>query len=249
MVRLLRLYVVLPIGLMLLATPVAAAPIDEVLALLRAADRARQTDADEAQRWAEEQARLDLLLTTVNERIEAARRRRKTAAADLQALQAEKPTAPKATLATGAVDVAGRIDRALDLLSQRVPPGLVPPRGSRRADPEEALDQALHRLERAERGVRTVEVSIAPGWLDGEPRSVEVLRLGGVAAWWRSLDGAAAGEAEMADGRLRLFAANDKAVRKAIETASAIAKGRRAPEITLLPVAHARTSTKSEHAR
>ena len=222
----------------------AAAEPDNTLEILRAADRARETDATEQQDWAEEKARLELLLAAVKERIAAAQQRKKTAQEILKANRDTGDASSALSLQDGAIRIAVRIETALDSLARQVPPGLIPPRGPKQADPREALDQALHRLERAERGVGIVAVSIAPGRLtNGEPKSVEVLRLGGVAAWWRSLDGAMGGEAEMVDGQLRLHRNEEPGVTEAIERASAIAKGRRAPEIVVLPVRYARTST------
>ncbi len=223
-------------------TAAQAAQPEPTLEALRAADRARSTDATEAQAWAEEKARLQLLLTAIEERTTRARARRQNAEQQVRAALDTRPETPVDALENGAIRIAQQLDEALDTLARSVPPGLIAPRGPQRADPREALDQALHRLERAERDVETIAVSIAPGRLEGEPKSVEVIRLGGVAAWWRSLDGAAGGEAEMVDGQLVLHPATDPAVLSAIGRASAIAKGRRAPEILLLPVRHARTS-------
>ena len=221
-------------------TPSAA---ERTLESLRAADQARSTDATETQAWAEEEARLKLLLTAIEERTAAARRREKRAREELRAAQETRPAQPIDLLELGAIRVARRIDEGLDTLAKQVPPGLIPPRDPGRADARKALDQALHRLERAERATEVVSVSIAPGRLNGEPKSVEVLRLGGVAAWWRSLDGQIGGEAQMVDGQLVLHSTTDPARLDAIGRASAIAKGRQAPEILLLPVRYARTST------
>ena len=237
---------------LILAATVALCPAfgfsaepESVLETLRAADTARQTNATEAQAWAEEKARLELLLTTLRERTAAARRARTKAQQALRALTAKSTRPPVVSLETATIRTGRQIDDALDALAKQVPPGLIPARSAERANPREALDRALHRLERAERALRTVVVSVAPGRLDGEPKSVEVVRLGGVAAWWRSLDGASGGEAQMIDGELRLYRVDDDAVLEAIAKASAIAKGRAAPEIVLLPIQYARTSTES----
>ncbi len=230
-------------GLVAVSLPATAAGPDPILEALRAADVARQTEATEAQAWADEKARLELLLTSIEERIGAERRRRDRARAELRTLEATTPEPPTAALETGTAEMSAKIDDSLDALAQSVPPGLIPPRGTQRANPREALDQALHRLERAERAVKTVDVSVATGRLDGTPVSVEVIRLGGVAAWWRSLDGTAGGEAFMVRGQLELRPADDADSLEAIALASVIAKGRAAPQIVLLPVRHARTST------
>ena len=239
---------VLPSALLAVVAPsyALASPADEVLQRLQAADQARQSDATEAQQWAEEKARLELLLTSIEERIRSAKQRQTVTQEALQTERAARPPSTLVQFETGALRVASDIHRALDHLAMRVPPGLIPARGPQRADPREALDQALHRLERTERGLTSVDVSIAPGRLNGEAKSVEVLRLGGVAAWWRSLDGTTGGEAHKVDGEFRLVEQTDPAVLDAIARASAIAKGRRAPEVLLLPVRFARTSTKGQ---
>ena len=236
---------VLAVAATFVPSPSVGADPDSVLESLRAADAARKSDTAEAQAWAEEEARLRLLITTIRERTTAAERRRSNSQKKLQKLVAETPEPPAVSLQTGTVRIARDIDRALDALARRVPPGLIPRRGTQRASPREALDQALHRLERAERGLGTVAVSIASGRLKGEPKSVEVLRLGGVAAWWRSLDGESGGEAQTIDGELKLHPMTDVATLEAIARASAIAKGRAAPQIVRLPVSYARTSTEA----
>lgn len=235
----------------LFASSALSAEPDATLESLRAADRARETDATEAQAWAEEKARLELLITTIAEQTQSARQRTSEALAELRTLRNSQPTVEsgRQILEDGAYQTAVKINDALDRLARTTPPGLVPPRGQRRADPRRALDEALHRLERTERAAATVSVSIAAGRLDGDPRSVEVVRFGGVAAWWRSLDGATGGEAAMVDGQLRLVE-NPEALDE-IALASAIAKGRAAPVIVLLPVAQARwfTATSTQASR
>ena len=226
---------------------IAAGPSgpEAILEELRATDRARQTDATEAQAWAEEKARLELLIAAAKEETTTARQRRKDAKTALKTLTAAGPAPSEdRTLEVGAARVAEAIERRLDAFGRAMPPGVIPQRGPRRADAREALDRALHRLERAERNAQTISVTIAPGEGDGGMRSVEVVRFGGVAAWWRSLDGQQGGQARMVDGTLRLYPIDRPEDLDAIALASAIAKGRRAPEVVLLPVRYARTSTK-----
>lgn len=214
---------------------------------LRQADRLRQEEAAAAQAWAEEKARLDLLETTILAETEALQRRRQAAEQKIAELTEARP-ADEALfhLETGAVQLARQIEDNLDVLIRRLPPGLIPLRSSPRADPYEALDEALHRLKRSERATRAIDVSVVTGYLDGEARSVEMVRMGGVAAWWRSLDGAMGGEAAMADGRLVLYPATDPTVLESLRRASDIAKGRRAPEVVVLPVRYVRTSTRGQ---
>ena len=69
---------------------------------------------------------------------------------------------------------------------------------------------------------------------------MELLRVGGAAAWWRALDGEQAGTATIEDGEVILVAVTDPAVASAIIKGVDIAKGRVAPALVELPVHHAR---------
>ena len=140
----------------LLALPllVGAGSADRVLELLRQTDALRQDEAREAQAWKEEEARVRLLLGSLDEQTDAARRDARRARATLEALRAEAPPPPEAVLErleSGAVEVAEAIHAGLDRLARSAPPGLIEPRGPGRPSPRQALDDALHRLERAER--------------------------------------------------------------------------------------------------
>lgn len=223
---------------------------ERVLETLRATDELRQTEAQEAARWEEESARLQLLLRAHEEATEAAEAERHRTQEMLQRLRREAPPAPEAVLASleSAADrAASAIETGLDELGQSAPPGLVPsPDRNGDGTAGDRLDRALHRLERTERSAGSIEVLVIQGELEGEARAVELLRFGGVTAWWRSLDGTEGGEAETVDGKVTLHARTEPGILEAIARAAAIAKGRRAPELLLLPAGYARTSAEDD---
>ena len=77
----LRILGVSALSLLLMAAGGAETP-NSVLEDLRAADRARASNAAEAQAWAEEKARLELLLAAAEEQISAARDRKQDGAVE-----------------------------------------------------------------------------------------------------------------------------------------------------------------------
>ena len=64
---------------------------------------------------------------------------------------------------------------------------------------------------------------------------MKLLRVAGAVAWWVALDGSAAGNARMIDGKLQLEIAADERTRLDITLALAQAEGRAQPTIVLLP--------------
>jgi hypothetical protein len=91
------------------------------------------------------------------------------------------------------------------------------------------------RLQEAERQARKAGIELVSVQLQGEARTVKLLRLGGVMAWWLSLDGAAAGAASIEAGDVQLHVAETPQQAEAIGGAFAIAEGRSAPRWVLLP--------------
>ena len=113
----------------------------------------------------------------------------------------------------------------------------MPPRPSPEPrQPEARLDAAFDRLEGAERRAQQIEVTVAEGQLEGQPRSVQVLRVGSAVAWWVGLEGKQAGWVEVEDGDLRLRLLEDGDAVEAVSRAVRIAKGRAAPELIPLPL-------------
>ena len=215
-----------------------------VLAALRAANVARADNAREAQAWTAEQERVRLVLATIDQQIAQLRaeqraHRRAMAALEAKNVEAAPERGRARAIEALAAEQAQRIDDALDALAGQIPPGVIPTRvKSAGTDP---LTTSLLRLEQAERGAGSAAVELVTGRLDGSLRSVELLRIGGAVAWWRSLDGEEAGTARVVDGIVRLTPTTSSTQAEAIGTACDIAKGRKAPAVVVLPVEHART--------
>lgn len=237
---------VAPIAVALLAQlPVPPdTPSQRVVAALTEADEARQTEAAEAADWKRDQAKLELLIATNHQLIDAEQRRLAELESQLSQAQGRLPEAPQAVLqavATLAGACAERINDQLDRLARFNPPGVIDARKKDARSEEAELDHALHRLERAERAAASVEVRIITGELRGKPRSVEMVRVGGVAGWWRSLDGSEAGEIEVKEGKLILHLSPDPDLSEQIAIGLSIAKGKRASELVYLPLQYARS--------
>jgi len=226
------------------AKPAADAAAERILEALRAANAARSTNAEEAQGWRIEQERLRLVQDTVDQQIarfeaeqaslrdEISRTKRQRDALAPEQVQRE-------ALSTLASAEATRLEDALDALATELPPGTIPARTEAAISADDRLQAALRRLELAEKNARSVAVELASGQLDDAERSVELLRVGGVLAWWRSLDGQEGGVARMTDGAL-VLERRDPMVLADISKAADIAKGRQAPALVSLPIDHAR---------
>jgi len=220
------------------APPVA----QRVLAELQAANAARRQLLQAEQDWALETERLELLESTVvgeAARLKAAAAEARREAAKLTGraagLRARQQRLEEVEAMVDAV--SERLEKALEALAGRSLPGLVPPdRAAGITDPSARLSAAVDRLGQAEQQARKPNIELVVGALDGEPMTVKLLRAGGVAAWWTSLDGKRAGQAALTGGKLILTAARTPADAEAIRKAFAIAEGRAAPAWVLLPV-------------
>lgn len=201
-----------------------------VLSELQAANAARLETG--RRRQAIDQARMELAAEAARLELEAARLEAETLELRGQTRELEGQLGPlearSRALAELERQVAERIFRALEDLSRTVPPGVVP------AAPEDPSDlqAALDRLERTERQLRSVSVEVVEGRLNGEPTGVELLRFGGAAAWWASLDGEEAGWARMTEMGLVLEKGPQDLVSR-VSAALQMAKGRS----TALPIA------------
>lgn len=222
--------------------PVGPALPKQVMVELRQANAARAQLLHEEQDWAMEAERLELLLATVNDEA-----RRLTAEADealrdqakLQKQLADvRARRERAEEIEATVDtLCERLERALDDLASRSLPGLVPPdRAADITEPDKRLAAAARRLETTERRARKAGVEIVQGSLDGKIVTIKLLRLGGVSAWWLTLDGGQAGTAMMVAGALTLSRADRPRDVEAIGKAMAIVEGRAAPDWSLLPI-------------
>jgi len=221
------------------AEPPAPGPAAAALEQLRAANQARGEEARELAAWTLERQRLEALVDAT--RAETARLEREADQAD-----AARDAARTRLAALGAgsdlealrarlAEAAARVGADLTALAARMPPGVVPAVAD--AADGDAFDAAVRALEGAERAASAVAVDVVTGTRDGRtdaPEAVKVLRVAGAAAWWVSLDGAAAGTLSVRAGAVTLHAVADDAARAAIIAALAQAEGRAQPSIALL---------------
>lgn len=211
----------------------------QVLNVLQEAQAAR-TQRVELQRGAQaESARLAAQLAEAKARAELANTRARRTRERIASLQAEAgPLDEREAQLTALMDgVAQRVHDALDAMSERLLPDLIPP--ATKPTPtrsEDRFEAALERLDQAERRLSQVEATIIETQLDGETVAVEVLRFGGAAAWWRTLDGERFGTVRVESGRVQLTAQSGPGLADRVETAFAVAKGRAAPELLSLPL-------------
>jgi len=223
--------------------PADKRPVSEqVMAQLRAAGEARAQRLKETQQWALEKQKLELLKATV------ARESRRHRAAAAEARQTEtklrarleqhQARQQRLKAVEGVVDaICERLEKALDELAAKSLPGLVPPdRAAGITEPGRRLAAGVDRLRQVRRRTTQAAVEVVGASLDGQAVAVKILRAGGVAAWWLSLDGKKAGTAVVRDGQTILSAAADLQDTQAIRKAFAIAEGRGTPDWALLPV-------------
>lgn len=219
---------------------------EQVMAELRAANAARARLLTEHQDWAGEKEKLALLKSTVlreADRQKAAASAARRAEADLRKRLAERQADQRRLRSVEAVvdALCERLEKALDELAKRSLPGLVPPdRAAGITQPARRLAAGTERLEEARRRTKRAGVEVVGGHLEGRRLAVKLLRAGGVAAWWLSLDGKLAGTAAVRDGRVVLRRVADERDVQAVRKAFAIAEGRAAPDWALLPAGPAR---------
>jgi len=222
-----------------------AAPVpQQVQAELQAAHQARTHLAEETRAWTAEKERLDLLLSAVRRRTERLQAEAKEAEAARDELKKKLDTLSAETQRLETVRtlfdaLSERLEKDLETLAAGALPGLVPPDAAAGVtDPARRLDAAVARLEETESRLATVTVEIVTGVLEGREVTVKLLRAGGAAAWWTSLDGDRAGTARREGDRLVLQTLAAPAAAEAIRKAVAVAEGRAAPDWTLLPAGH-----------
>ncbi len=224
--------------------PSGDAPVGEqAMAQLHAANAAREQLLREEESWRGEKQRLRLLLDTV--RREAEELEKRAAEAGAQAVELRKPigdlkaSQQRLEQVEAMLDaLADRLEKALAKRYQNTLPGLVPvDRAARITDPTARLTAAAQRLDEARRQARRAAVEVVTGRLVAREITVKLLRIGGVAAWWTTLDGERAGTAAVQQGRLLLTPAS-KGGQAAIQRAFAIVEGRAAPDWALLPADH-----------
>lgn len=223
--------------LILLATLLGAAdPAAQALEQLRAANQARSDLAKETAAWTTERQRLSAIIAAT--RADTARLERDAAAAEAARDDARTRLAALGTgsdldtLRARLAEAGDRMTARLAILARSLPPGAAAAPASGAGDG--SFDAAVRALEGAERAAGGLAVEVITGQRDGRREAVKVLRVAGAAAWWVSLDGAAAGTLRMADGVAQLEA-SDEAGRLAILAALAQAEGRNPPRLAVLP--------------
>jgi hypothetical protein len=218
--------------------------VPEVMGELRAADRVRLQRVEELEQWRMEKERLKLLKDALEHEEQALRDRRETLLTELEALRRRRQRIAEARRRREEVygvleELAVRLERALARVDRQGPPGLVPPPAAAAgttADARVHLAGEMSRLRETEKRLRTSAVDTATGRLDGELRTVHILRVGGVAAWWMTLDGARVGVVLPASREplLRPVTAEDAADR--IRRAFGILWGQELPDWVTLPL-------------
>jgi len=222
----------------------AATIPQKVQAHLAAAHRARSQLAEEEQAWAIERERLELLVSAVRRRAERFKAETEQAGAARADLQKKVDTLSARKRRLEAVEalldaLAEHLEKDLETLSAETLPGLVPPETAAGAgDPARRFDAAVARLADTRRRLATATVEIVTGTLAGREVTVKLLRAGGAAAWWTSLDGTRAGTARRDGGRLALTPAASPEGARAIRRAFDMAEGRAAPDWIVLPAGH-----------
>lgn len=217
--------------------------VPTVIQALRAADEARSQQGRERERWLRERAELEQWARGLEDQTSALEEQLTTQASALAALR-EAVTAAPPDHAAPIIALRQALGRPLHALLQQLwrdsvlagvieEPGALP----QTITPKQlqAWQAQLQGLEQAARsyGLLVVESHQA----DGSTRAVQVLHAGGLAAWWRGLDGQTAGRAERRAGRWQALPARDEAETNAIHTAFAIVEGLRAPILCRLPLA------------
>lgn len=223
------------------ATASAEPTAEAVLASLGAADAARAALAREQAEWALDRGREAALVAALRAEATqvagAAARDEARAATIASGAEVGDAEAERAALRQAATARAAAIEARLASLRGRWDVGAMDAIDAIDAidDPTARLRTALARLAAAEQAAGEVEVSIETGLLGGEITAVQIVRLGLVAAWWRALDGGAAGVVEWRDGA-RVLAPVAAEQRDAIAEAIAVASRQRPPTLVDLPL-------------
>jgi len=220
--------------------PAPEGSTEAVMAELREAHQARTERLHEQEQWAAEKERLELLRETIRRETEQLRQSATQTVARAEAL--ERDLSREQNQEQRLIGLRLMLDRLaesteekLDALSKRTLPGLVP-----RVEPAESMQPearflaAVRRLDQARRQAAGSAVELVSGTLDGKSETVKLLRLGGVAAWWVSLDGTRSGTARWSDGGLKLRVGS-RQEHRSITRALGIAEGSAPPDWVVLP--------------
>ena len=224
------------------ATKQAPSVAEQTMAELRAAHAARAARLREAQDWALERQRLQVLQAAVEAETKRladnAAEAKRQAAKLRERLKAAEATQKRLEAVEAMIDtLAERLEQALEALGAATIPGVVPlDTAAGITDPAARLAAGVQRISDAEQRAREPGIELVTGSLLGQPATVKLLRIGGVAAWWMTLDCERTGTAAVEGGKLVLRPAGMVDEAAAIKRAFAIAEGRAAPHWVLLPI-------------
>jgi hypothetical protein len=214
---------------------------EQVLAELEKANAARTELSNAQAEWRAEQQKIELLLSTIQQQT---RHYQAQAGRDTELrLQREKQLVAFETNRKRLEDIETMLDTLCERLEVSLAklraaslPGLIPPdRAQHITDPAGRLASAAGRIMEANVRCRNCSVELVVGLLDGEELTVKLLRAGGVAAWWVSLDGLQAGTGKILDAKLVLTSVTSPGDIKNINAAFNVIEGRLAPTWLLLP--------------
>ena len=211
---------------------------DDAVEHLRSANELRSQRAQEEQAWLLEKERQDVLLSSLSDELERIEAKRKALLSQIKTLEVERPkevVESSTKLATFMTEIATLIETELQSRQSTLPPGALPSPLLEEGPPADALASALKTISEAERRAAQISIELVEGKLGATKRSVELLRMGGLAAWWSSLDGSESGTAIMQNGELILELSTESATTNAISQAIRIARGRAAPSLVSLP--------------
>lgn len=211
-----------------------------VIEQLRAADSARKTLLKERQEWELESQRLKLLVSTVNRKTD---RYKKQAEQDLKRVaeygEKDRQLADlrdRFQAVSKVVDqLASELKKELDTIDTESIPGFIAPHSEAATDSAGRLAEGIVRLTRSRQRGRESAVELVSGLHKENEITVHLIRAGGAASWWISLDSKRAGTARREGDKLILSEAESKADAGEIIKAMEILKNRRSPEILILP--------------
>ena len=244
------------VGLLVICAVGTAAAQDvespqQILDTLSKADRARSAESQAQAAWRQESQNLKALvasLQTALKQLKDQQAKEQSALsseeAKAKALQDKEP--PREALDAALTTLADEKEAKLNAFAAKLLPGIVPAAATTKtSSPLERLQDIARRLRTTKSELSKWDVAILDGQRGGKTVAVKVLRCGGVAAWWQSLDGSAQGVAAWDGNGLTLHDASNPESAKQIETALAIIEGRRVPELITLPFDKAKRTEQS----
>jgi hypothetical protein len=222
----------------------AGGPAEQVMRELRAADRARMQRVRELEEWRMERQRLELLRDALEHEKRSVQEEAENLRAEIKELRERRERVQQARDRREALmrvlrTTAERLEAGLAKIARKGPPGLVPPAANQvpaTSDARVKLSGQVARLRETGKRLENSAVDMASGQLQGELRTVHCLRLGGVAAWWMTLDGERVGRVQAGGDLPTLRPVDDEDEAAAIRRAFDIAWGRELPAWVTLPL-------------